>query len=151
VISYAVGPLALMSLRQLLPDQARPFRLPAVKTMTFSAFYVCNLIAYWTGWNTIKCVLIAVVVGYVWLAFYKNTKHGRELHLAWTSAAWLMPYFIGLGVISYLGSFGGGKEIIAFGWDFLVIALFSICCFVLAIRSCNDQAVLQKTLLYEAL
>lgn len=150
VISYAVGPLALISLRQLLPDHKRPFRLPAVKTMTFTAFYVCNLIAYWTGWNTIKCVLIAVAVGYVWLAFYKRTQHGKEMNLGWAAMGWLIPYFIGLGLISYLGSFGGGIDVIAFGWDFLVIAIFSGAIFVTAMRLCNDKEVLKATLLQEA-
>jgi tellurite resistance protein TehA-like permease len=36
-----------------------------------------------------------------------------------------VPYLLGLVVISYLGSFGG-ENIIPFGWDFLVIGLFSI-------------------------
>ena len=29
-------------------------------------------------------------------------------------------------IISYLGAFGGGLNVIPFGWDFLVIGIFSV-------------------------
>jgi hypothetical protein len=29
-------------------------------------------------------------------------------------------------IVSYLGSFGGGIGVIKFGWDFLVIAIYSM-------------------------
>lgn len=39
---------------------------------------------------------------------------------------------IGLGLISWLGSFGGGLDIIPFGWDLLVVSVFSLAVFVYA-------------------
>jgi hypothetical protein len=53
----------------------------------------------------------------------------------WLSAAWLLPYMVGLGVISYYGTFGGGQQLLKFGVDFLVIALFSIIIYFVAISS----------------
>ncbi|HKA48547.1 MAG TPA: amino acid permease, partial [Candidatus Dormibacteraeota bacterium] len=64
--------------------------------------------------------------------------------LDWRSGAWVWPYVIGLGVISYLGSFGpsdatpliglkGATNALQFGWDILVMALFSIVIYYLAI------------------
>jgi hypothetical protein len=50
----------------------------------------------------------------------------RKINLHWREAMWLWPYFIGLSLISYLGNFGDGREVIPFGWDFAVIAVFSI-------------------------
>ncbi len=46
----------------------------------------------------------------------------------------MLPYFIGLCLISYLGTFGG-KNIIPFGWDFLIIAVFSVLVLFLAIMT----------------
>jgi hypothetical protein len=53
------------------------------------------------------------------------------------SSAWLVPYLCGLLLISYLGAFGG-KNIIPFGWDFLVIGIFSLVIFYLAVKSRAD-------------
>jgi hypothetical protein len=47
--------------------------------------------------------------------------------LDWRGASWLWPYFIGLAVLSYLGPEDfGGIEVIPFGWDILVMAIFSV-------------------------
>lgn len=134
VLSYAVGPLSLIVLRKTLPDHNRPFKLPAAFWLCFIAFYVCNLIVYWTGWDIVWHILLAICVGYIWLGFYKRTKHGREMDLQWKAAWWLLPYFIGLGMISYLGTFGGGIGVITLGWDFLVLAVFSTIIFFCAVR-----------------
>jgi hypothetical protein len=48
----------------------------------------------------------------------------------------------GLVLISYLGAFGGGKHIIPFGWDFLVIGIFSIVFLYIAVR--NRSTVLSQ-------
>lgn len=48
------------------------------------------------------------------------------------SARWMLPYIGGLVLISYLGSFGGTKAI-PFGWDFLVIGVFSLTILYLAV------------------
>lgn len=53
----------------------------------------------------------------------------------WRTARWLLPYLLGLGIISYLGSFGGGTNVIKFGTDFIVIALFTIVIYFMAMRS----------------
>lgn len=47
-------------------------------------------------------------------------------------ASWLWPYLVGLAVISYLGTFGDGAGVIPFGLDVLVVSVFSIGIYVLA-------------------
>ena len=49
------------------------------------------------------------------------------------AGVWIIPYLLGLVAISYLGSFGG-INIIPFGWDFVVIALFTLGIFYMAVR-----------------
>jgi hypothetical protein len=39
-----------------------------------------------------------------------------------------------MAIISYLGTFGGGSGILPFGWDILVVALFSLGIYALAMR-----------------
>lgn len=132
IVSYAVGPLSLSSLRKILPDAKRPFRLPCEKFFAISSFFICNLLIFWTGWNTFSKILIAIFVGYVFLTVFKFTKKGSKLKLNLKSGLWLLPYYIGLGIISYLGTFGNGTNQIPFGWDFLVVFFFSLIIFYLS-------------------
>lgn len=134
VISYAMGPIALLCLRLELPDEKREFRLPAAKLVCPLAFYFCNLLSYWTGWDTIYKLAIALFVGI--LLFTIALLRGRlEIpNLGLKSSIWLAPYFGGLVLISYLGAFGG-KNVITFGWDFLVIGVFSLAILYLAVKN----------------
>ena len=60
---------------------------------------------------------------------------------------WMPLYLIGLGLISYYGSFGG-KHIITFGWDFAIIAVFSTIIFFIAImvrrKDIEDKELIAK-------
>jgi len=133
VISYAIGPIALLCLRLELPDQKRQFRLPFATLTCLLAFYFCNLISYWTGWDTLSKLAIAIIIGFVF--FGMACARGKITQsLGLKSGAWIVPYLGGLVFISYLGPFGG-KNIIHFGWDFLVIAIFSAAILCLAVAS----------------
>jgi hypothetical protein len=48
------------------------------------------------------------------------------------SAIWIIPYLLGIVIISYLGAFGG-LNWIPFGWDFLVMGIFSVVVLYLAV------------------
>lgn len=61
---------------------------------------------------------------------------GRLDEMDLTEALWLVPYFTGFGLISFLGQFGTGSlKQIPFGWDLLLCILLSPIFFVLAVRS----------------
>jgi amino acid transporter len=134
VISYAMGPIALICLRLQLPDEKRSFRLPAATPLCILGFYCCNLISYWTGWETISKLAVAIAIGVVLLLFAYWRGNLAKEQLGCKALFWLIPYLLGLLSISYLGSFGG-KNIITFGWDFLVIAVFSLTIMLLAVLS----------------
>lgn len=142
VISYAIGPISLICLRKQLPTENRPFYLPGATIISLLAFYCCNLISYWTGWDTIWKLAVAIGIGVVVLlfAYFKGLVNKNDF--GFKSLMWLAPYLLGLFFISYLGSFGG-KGYIPFGWDFLVIAIFSIIILFLAVISRQSSAVLQ--------
>lgn len=134
VLSYAMGPITLVCMRYSYPNKHRRFRLPCATFIGVISFYFCNLLSFWTGWDTIYKLAIALAIGFCLFlyAYYsgkiKNTKMGMK------SACWLLPYLSGLVIISYLGTFGGGTGVISFGWDFLVIGIFSLIIFMIAIH-----------------
>ena len=109
VLMYAGAPLALGSLRRSRPEMARPYRLPAAGLLAPASFVFATFIAYWSGWQTISTLMIALLLGYGLMGL------ARSLHLdldppriEWASAWWLFPYLVGLSVVSYLGDFGSG-------------------------------------------
>lgn len=142
VISYAMGPIALLCLRLELPNAKRVFRLPAANFLCLFAFYFCNLISYWTGWETISKLAIAMVIGFGFFVFACVRGSIKNSSINFNSGLWVIPYLGGLVLISYLGAFGG-KNIISFGWDFLVIAIFSVVILALAIR-CRSTALAKQ-------
>ncbi|QGP62450.1 L-aspartate transporter [Piscirickettsia salmonis] len=132
IISYAIGPTALIVLRDIQPEQPRPFKLPAYKAFSMLTFYVCNMLLFWTGWHTVSKLIIIIIIGYgVYFSYFKFSKQRLDTG-ALFKAIWLIPYLMGVTVISYLGSYGGGHDFIHFGADFFIIALFSFIIFTLA-------------------
>jgi amino acid transporter len=133
VITYAMGPISLMCLRLTLPEEKRPFRLPAANVLCLLAFYCCNLFSYWTGWETISKLGVVLFLGLTifMLAYLRGAINVEKSELK--SAFWVIPYLFGLVLMSYLGSFGG-RGIIPFGWDFLVIAIFSVIILFISVK-----------------
>lgn len=134
VISHAITPISLAAMREQVPDRHRPFKIPAYKIFSLAAFIILNFISYWTGWNTMWKMLVGGLVGLIVLPIircFQNPQDRPQLHLQ--NAWWLIPYFAGMALFSYLGNFGDGLNIIPFGYDMLFIALFSIVIFKLGV------------------
>lgn len=126
VMGYATAPLAFGALRRQEPDVERPFKLPGGAILAPLAFIIANLIIYWTGWPVLWKLFVAIALGFVLLAIAQATSPSdRRPTLDWKSASWLWPYFAGMLIISYLGAFDG-QEIIPFGWDIVVMVIFSL-------------------------
>jgi amino acid transporter len=135
VIGYAAVPLTFGAMRRQEPDHPRPFKLPAGEVLAPLSFIVANLIIYWTTWEVVWKVLIAMVLGIV-LLILGRIVNPSELtpNLDWRGGSWLWPYFIGLAVLSYLGPTDfGGRGVIPFGWDVVVIAIFSLAIYYYAL------------------
>ena len=135
VIGYAAVPLAFGAMRRQEPDHPRPFKLPAGEVLAPIAFIVANLVIYWTTWDVVWKVLVAMVFGLVLLGI-GHIVNPSELtpNLDWRGASWVWPYLIGLGVLSYLGPTDfAGIGVIPFGWDILVVAAFSLAIYFYAL------------------
>jgi cytochrome bd-type quinol oxidase subunit 2 len=74
------------------------------------------------------------MIGAVVFLYQLRTQKHLQTKATKNTAKWLIPYFVGLALFSYLGTFGG-KNILGFGPDFAVIFIFSLIIYVAAIRS----------------
>jgi hypothetical protein len=109
---------------------------------------VANEIILFSAWAVVWKLVVAILIGFALLGISEATSTPeRRPALDWASAGWLWPYLVGLTVISYLGSFDihnpdtvpllglkGPINVLPFGVDVLVMALFSVASYFLAIR-----------------
>ncbi len=135
VLMYAGAPLALGALRHQKPEAPRPFRLPWARILCPASFISASLIIYWSGWEVVWKLMVAVILGYALMGISRIT-HANPVHspLDWNAAIWLWPYLIGLTVISYLGQFQGGRMSIPFYWDMVVVAIWSLIVYYTAVH-----------------
>ncbi len=153
VLMYAGAPLALGALRRQKPDLPRVYRLPWGGVLAPVGFVLANLVVYWTGWQIFSTLMIALLIGYALMALsYWLNLNPHKPTIDWQAAVWILPYLIGMGVISYLGQFpttaGGildgvgvfktvltGPQFdIPFYWDMVAIAGWSLIIYFWAIR-----------------
>jgi amino acid transporter len=144
-ITYAIGPVCLLALRHQIAHYERPFRLPFATIWATVAFYICTLLTYWSGWNVISKLSIALIIGLAVLLIHRFLIQSREkFSLDWRSSIWIWPYFIGITLFSYLGSFGNGSNIVPFGWDMIFIGFFCLFIMWLAIKFKLPAATTEK-------
>jgi amino acid transporter len=135
VLMYAGAPLALACFRGQVPEAVRPYRLPAAGVLAPAAWVVSNLLIYFAGFETIWKLGIVLVIGYVLIGIYMATDKKRP-PLDWKNAQWLLPWLIGIGIITWQGQYGTGHTgRIPFWWDMLVVAVFSLIIWYWALRT----------------
>lgn len=136
--SLAVGPVCLLALRRQDGLPASGFRLPLAAPLAYTAFMVATLIVYWSGWDTVWRLGLALLVGA--LLFLAMTRRGQG-PLPIRPALWLLPWLGGLLLLSWAGQFGGGQGIVGFGWDALLGALLGAACLWLAVHLRLDDSL----------
>ena len=150
VLMYAGAPLSLGALRRSRPDLHRPYRLPAADVLAPAAFIFATFIVYWSGWQTVSTLMVALILGYGLMGLARRLKLDQDPPIIeWASAWWLFPYLAGVSIVSYLGNFGsggilggvgpfhdvlvGGRGVIPLWWDLGILAVFSVGVYVAAI------------------
>ncbi len=151
VLMYAGAPLALGAFRKSKPNMARSYRLPGYKVLAPLSFILANFIVYWSGWNTVSLLMAVLFIGYI-IIILSSVLHlnPKVPKLDWSSVIWIVPYFVGMTLISYFGNFGtggifglsatakdiiGGQGDLKFWWDMGVIAVFSVAIYLLAVHT----------------
>lgn len=107
VLSFGSGSIALLTFRKQLPDMERPYRAKAAWVIGPLALLSTNLIMYWAGWDQVWKMMVAVLIGYVLLAIFEGTDKGRAPKLDFKSGWWVLVWFGGITLVSYLGSYSG--------------------------------------------
>lgn len=131
VLMYAGAPIAFGALRKQVPDAYRPYRLPYGNFWAPLGFVVASLIIYWSGWPVVWRLGVALAIGLVLIginaAFRLNPRLPRFDRAQVKAASWLPVYLIGMGIVSWQGTFGDyNAGNLPLWWDILVIAIFSL-------------------------
>jgi hypothetical protein len=103
-------------------------------------------------------LVVAILIGFALLAISAVTSPPEHRPaIQWRAGTWLAPYLFGLTVVSYLGSFDTGTPSsvlglrgpvndLHFGWDVLVMALFSVAIYALAVRMRLPRAEIERNI-----
>ncbi len=139
VLSYGIGPIVLLTLRRTMPigEHPRPLAITAPWLIGGLSFIISNLIIYWSGFSTDNWLFGLLAVLFVIYLLYELVATGGLRHLEWRGAWWLIPYFFGMWLLTFLGpkDLVGGASVIPYPWDLLVVAGFSIVIMILAVAS----------------
>ncbi len=141
VLSYCLGPVILLQLRQAMPGLVRPFRLWKAGILAPLAFVVSNWIVFWSGLATLRFTLLALLLVLLATAsgrLLSGRARGGGLREEWglSHSWWVVPYFGGMWILSELGPKDlGGRGLIPFFADMGFVALFSLWILRLALRA----------------
>jgi len=148
VLSFASGPLVLGALRNQLPDLERPFRVPGGHLIPVLAFWASNLIIYWSGWDIVWKLAVAVAIGFVLLPIYHVLGQDTPKLDLRSGASWVVPWLVGLVVISWLGNYpepaAGNQNVLSFSTAIPIIFVFSVAIYALAMRFPLSRAEIEE-------
>ena len=145
ILSLAFGPVSLAAMRHQLPEHRRPFRLKGGVAVSAIAFMLVGCIVYWAGWQTNwKVFALAIAGGALLMALHYWDDEAGELNLR--QSLWFWLFIDGLGVLSFLGNYGGGMGVLPKYGDLLIVSGFSLVVFWIATRDRLPDAETQALL-----
>jgi amino acid transporter len=149
VATYALVPICLVSLRAQHPDLKRSFKLPYHYFMSYFAFFLCNLMLYWTGFENMLKLFICILCGVaVYIFKLVRTKSLSENLSSIYKSSWLLLYFAGMTFINAFGSFDGGYNLYRHSIEYPIIALFSLFVLFLSQKSILSQEESKENIEY---
>ena len=147
VLMYAMAPLSLAGLRRKDPDRPRAYRLPAAGVLCPLSFVCANFIVYFAGFSTIFWLYVLTAIGFIAFAAYQAyLPAARRTIIDWRAASWILPWLVGVIIISWLGRYDGSPPTV-FGltllstkhipnwWDLFVSAAWSLAIYYWAVSS----------------
>ncbi len=134
ILSYSIGPICLMAIRQFQPERSRPFKLGYASIISYISFFICNLMLHWCGFGIIWKLYAALAIGLLIHLLYTK----QWANLLSKGVIWFMSYMTVLFTLSYLGPFGG-IGLISFPYDMILIFPVSIVIFYLSQKCLASQ------------
>lgn len=140
-IMYAYAPISLGALLRNDPDRHRPYRIPAPAVILPVGFAFANLIIYWSGFDVVWKLAIALLIGQViyLIAYGVNAHNLNRGEARWKSVLWFWPWILGLILLGYLGNFGakgaGNLAVLPKDLDALIVAVYAIIVYELVVRT----------------
>ena len=135
VLTYGLGPIALLVLRRNVPELVRPFRLPGAQVIAPAAFICSNLVILWTGFLTNTVLFLIVAVGFAaYAAWFHLIARRPAAAFGWREVSWLLPWFGGMWVLSALSDVGGGIGWLGFWPDVALTAVWSLVVIAISLR-----------------
>ncbi len=136
VLSYIIGPVALIQLRKAMPTLERPFTLPMAGAVAPAAFVSGSWIIFWSGVATLNFMfgtLFAILCLY---ALWGIIRREPLRSMGWQYMWWIIPYFLVLWIAAWLGPGKfGGLGIITLPDGMVLVALAGLLIFRWAVRS----------------
>ena len=150
MLAGGIGALVLTVFRRQYPELKRPFKLPFGSAVGVLAFVFSSLVMYWGGWSVNSTV--AIVIGVGLLLFVVSIPLMKlslsELHLK--HSIWMFVYIAGMFILSALGSYSGGHDVIPSPVGDLVVIAWSIIMALVGVKSALPRAI-SEPLINEAM
>jgi amino acid transporter len=132
-IMYAFAPLSLASLHRVDGSRSRSYRVPMPRFVLPAAFCSANLIIYWSGFETVWKLAVAMLLGLVLFtigAIRARTGAQRTIR----NALWIAPWLGGHVLLGAVGRYGAGARNLLPGWiDLGVVIVFALGIFYWAV------------------
>lgn len=136
VLTYGLGPVVLLVLRRNIPETQRAFSLKGAGLLAPAAFICSNYVIYWTGFDTNSVLFIIVAIGFVLYAgYYHLIERKPAATFGWREISWLLPWFGGMWLLSWLSHVGGGIGVLGFWFGVLLVTVWSLVVLTLAMRT----------------
>jgi amino acid transporter len=146
---YAFAPVSLGALRRRDPDRHRPYKMPMPAVLNPAAFASANLIIYWTGFDVVWKLLALIFLGRVLFEIAIRRADVTRTDIDWQATSWIWPWLIGMTVISVLGRYGHGHNVLPQWVDLVVVIAFSVGIYFYAITLAMSETQVQAALASE--
>lgn len=136
ILSFSIGPIAVYTFRRQLAHRPRKFKLPCIHVMGILGLTVSSLVIYWSGWLVFRVMFVALLLGFGMFCFriVRKRKNWKNQHIK--NGFWVLPYLLGLGAVSYLGTYGKGSlHVLVFPFDMLSVFALSAAIFYIASKN----------------
>jgi len=136
LISYVTGPVAAISLRKTGSQLRQTVRISGLGWIAPVAFMLASLILYWATWPLTGEVIFVMLIGVPMFLYYQGKDGWKGFGQHLKAGTWIIVYLAFMIIVSALGSKKfGGYNVIPYGWDMVIVAVFSLLFYMWGVKS----------------